>query len=499
MKKQLLTLLFLALVLMAFGQSPSAFQYQAVARDPAGTILSNKNVSYRLSIQQGTVTGAIVYSERHYTATNEFGLVTLEIGKGAADTGTLSGIHWGVDQHFLKVELDPGGGDNFQLMGSSQLLSVPYALHANTVERGDDWGLQTIVTDLTLKGSGTPASPLGLAQQGAETGQVMKWSGSSWGPAADNLGTNYWNLDAGNLYYLTGKVGIGTSTPTQQLTLFGRTFTQLQCITSTSGSTNTDGLMVGLSDDGSWLWNYENAELYFGTNNTKRMIISAGGDVSLTGNLFMSAAKKIGIGTTIPAFTLDIAGPANLNKTDAVGPALYVHGDEALYYNGTYFRWGLGCTYNYFYHAVNIGTSTSPGTHLLVVNGTAAKPGGGSWVTWSDARLKDVLGDYDKGLEEIAALKPVRFTYREDNPLNLPADNEFAGFIAQDVRTIFPEAVGEGEDGYLYFDANSVNVAMVNAIRELKAENDRLRAGLKKMNDRLSRLESLIAAESKKQ
>jgi hypothetical protein len=127
----------------------------------------------------------------------------------------------------------------------------------------------------------------------------------------------------------------------------------------------------------------------------------------------------------------------------------------------------LGCTYNYFSRAVNIGTSTSPGTHLLVVNGTAAKPGGGSWVTWSDARLKDVLGDYDKGLEEIAALKPVRFTYREDNPLNLPADNEFAGFIAQDVRTIFPEAVGEGEDGYLYFDANSVNVAMVNAIREL--------------------------------
>jgi hypothetical protein len=116
----------------AFAQAPQSFRYQAVARDATGVILANKQVSFKISIVQGTVTGAIVFSETHSKSTNSFGLVDLEVGKGTAPSGTFSTINWGNDVFFLKVELDPAGGASYQLMGTSQLVSVPYALYAKS-------------------------------------------------------------------------------------------------------------------------------------------------------------------------------------------------------------------------------------------------------------------------------------------------------------------------------------------------------------------------------
>ncbi|MCX6224187.1 MAG: hypothetical protein NTV01_05475 [Bacteroidia bacterium] len=188
MKKLLLLFAGLTVFGLGFAQAPASFKYQAVARDGSGAVLANESVSFRISIQQGTVTGAIVYTERHYTTTNEFGRVNLEIGKGTVDTGTIEGINWGADAHFLKVEMDAEGGNNFQWLGSSQLLSVPYALHAKTVQTGDNWGTQVAATEATLGGSGTGSAPLKIAQQGAVNGQALKWNGTQWAPADDFLG-----------------------------------------------------------------------------------------------------------------------------------------------------------------------------------------------------------------------------------------------------------------------------------------------------------------------
>ncbi len=113
---------------------------------------------------------------------------------------------------------------------------------------------------------------------------------------------------------------------------------------------------------------------------------------------------------------------------------------------------------------VGIGTTT-PGFTLEVI-GTAAKTGGGSWSVSSDRRLKDIHNDYHKGLAEILQLKPVTFNYKAGNPRNLPSSEEYIGFVAQDVKDIFPEAVNEGEDGYLDFNMHAVNVALVNAVKE---------------------------------
>ena len=200
----------------------------------------------------------------------------------------------------------------------------------------------------------------------------------------------------------------------------------------------------------------------------------------------------VGIGTSNPAYTLDVAGGVNLIK-GLSGAALLCNGAQAIWYNGTYFSWGYEGQWNYLANKVYIGSAaTDPGTNMLVVNGTAAKPGGGSWATWSDSRLKDIHGNYLKGLKEIIALRPVSFSYRKDNSLKLPDDQEYAGLVAQDVQNIFPEAISEGTDGYLQLDNNSINIALINAIRELKAENDRLKSETENISSRLEKLEAKI-------
>lgn len=196
---------------MLLAQAPESFKYQAVARDGAGAVMIDQSVNFRISILQGSVSGAMVYSERHLAKTNEFGLVNLEIGRGTADKGTMEGISWGLDIFFLKVEMAPSGGGAFQLMGTSQLLSVPYALHAKTVETGDSWGSQGVVADETFSGTGTFTSPLRLAQNGALTGHVLKWDGARFFPTAENEGP--WLMNGINLHYNSGNVGVGTANP----------------------------------------------------------------------------------------------------------------------------------------------------------------------------------------------------------------------------------------------------------------------------------------------
>lgn len=127
-------LLLLFIVQHTFAQSPEAFNYQAVVRDAQGQIIQNQNVSFQLSVYMGSVSGTPVYTETHTVTTNQFGLANLQVGTGTPVTGTFGSIDWAMANHFLEVELDETGGSNYVLMGSMQLISVPYALHATTVE-----------------------------------------------------------------------------------------------------------------------------------------------------------------------------------------------------------------------------------------------------------------------------------------------------------------------------------------------------------------------------
>jgi hypothetical protein len=134
MKKLLLSLVAIATIsLSSFGQSPEAFKYQAVIRDAGNLILNNQAVGMRLSIQQGAIGGMAVYTETFAITTNAYGLVNLEIGTGTT-TDDFTLIDWANGPYFIETAVDAAGGTSYAVMGTSQLLSVPYALHAKTAE-----------------------------------------------------------------------------------------------------------------------------------------------------------------------------------------------------------------------------------------------------------------------------------------------------------------------------------------------------------------------------
>jgi large repetitive protein len=115
-------------------QVPQAFDFQAVARDASGNVLSAQPVSVRLSVHSGTAGGVIVYQETHAVTTNAFGLFSVAVGQGSTVQGVFADVSWGSASHYLQVELDASGGSNYMDMGTTQLLSVPYALHAGGVD-----------------------------------------------------------------------------------------------------------------------------------------------------------------------------------------------------------------------------------------------------------------------------------------------------------------------------------------------------------------------------
>jgi len=129
--KQIGFIIALFLSFSLFAQSPpEAINYQAVARNLGGAPLVNQSITVKYSIRQGSTSGTVVYSETHSEMTNQFGLFTSEVGMGSLPTGSFSGINWGGDIYYLEVTVD---GD---VMPASQLLSVPYALHAKTATSG---------------------------------------------------------------------------------------------------------------------------------------------------------------------------------------------------------------------------------------------------------------------------------------------------------------------------------------------------------------------------
>lgn len=86
-----------------FAQSPQAFKYQAVVRNVNGDIITEQNVSVRVSILQDRVSGTIVYSETHTPTTNDFGIINLKIGNGSNVSGDFASIDWGSDDYFLQI------------------------------------------------------------------------------------------------------------------------------------------------------------------------------------------------------------------------------------------------------------------------------------------------------------------------------------------------------------------------------------------------------------
>ncbi len=114
----------------ASAQAPNKLSYQAVVRNNSNALVTNQVVGMRISILQGSANGTASYVETQTPNTNANGLVSIEIGGGNVVSGNLATINWANGPCFVKTETDPAGGTNYTIVGTSQLLSVPYAMYA---------------------------------------------------------------------------------------------------------------------------------------------------------------------------------------------------------------------------------------------------------------------------------------------------------------------------------------------------------------------------------
>ncbi|MBS4012612.1 MAG: fibrobacter succinogenes major paralogous domain-containing protein [Bacteroidetes bacterium] len=194
MKKLLQTLFVLLIIAIAYqstnntsAQVPEKFSYNAVIRDASGKLISEGTIGMKISILKGSATGDVVYTETKTPTTNKNGLISIEIGGG---TG-FSAINWADGIYFLKIETDPTGGTNYTISGTSQMLSVPYALHAKTAN--------DILGGITETDPVFGASPAA----GITGGDISNWDNAhSWG---DHNGLYLDSDYAPNWTEITGK------------------------------------------------------------------------------------------------------------------------------------------------------------------------------------------------------------------------------------------------------------------------------------------------------
>lgn len=320
--------LLVSIVLFFLGsilaQAPEGMNYQAVVRDNTGAIVPNRNVSLRLSILKGSPTGAVAYSEYQTDSTNTFGLISLVIGSGTQIGGnTFSSINWGDSSYYLYVEIDENGGFNFHGAGTSQLVSVPYALYAKT--SGNGGGGTT--------GATGPTGPTGNSGNPGNTGATgpTGTGGGATGPTGPT-GPSGATGSGGGSTGPTGATGAnstvpGPTGPTGPSGSIGPTGSTganstVPGPTGPTGPTGSGGGSgwnltgnVGTNPITNFIGTSDAQDLVFKTNNTTGMVLRQ------NGSLYFYPADNLFLG--------DSSGPSNSGSSNTG------IGSYALYSNST--------------------------------------------------------------------------------------------------------------------------------------------------------------------
>lgn len=238
MKKIITICAALIMTASVFAQAPEKMSYQAVVRDGSNNLVSSTAVGMQISILQGSSSGTNVYVETQTPTTNTNGLVSIEIGAGTVVSGDFTAIDWANGPYFIQTETDPAGGSSYTITGTSQLLSVPYALHAKNT---DSWN---VVADTTYTfkrvgiGTASPNSRLNvhngfitLSGLGSQSG-IATMTGANdlklYSGPPGNFSSGIWFRSAnvaGDVSSFTslmvikssGNVGIGTTNPARTL------------------------------------------------------------------------------------------------------------------------------------------------------------------------------------------------------------------------------------------------------------------------------------------
>jgi hypothetical protein len=495
MKKLFSLFVMTVMSLSVFSQSPEKMSYQAVIRNASNTLVTSQVVGMRISILQGSAIGPVVYTETQTPTTNINGLVSIEIGGGAG----FNTINWASGPYFLKIETDPAGGINYTISGTSQLLSVPYALYSKT--SGDladnsvtsakivdgtivaaDLAVNAVTTDKINTGAVIGSK---IAQAGAATGQALKWNGSTWAPGNDLLGNSLWTQSSSNIYYNDGDVGIGTSSPEGFLNIRGNSntgFPQLLLTESESDyarltfkntvaptkNWSIAGLPVALDGNSRlnfWYWN--------GSTGSDLMTITGNGHVGI-GTVSPGAGLHIKAGSWPGSFIYleaDAAEDAGMRLYEGSDLKWHIYNDASV--GGLIIQnYGLNISLFCQQSNGNVGIGTTTPGYKLTVNGTAWCSSG-AW-TGSDIRWKKNIKDLNNSLSRILELQAVNYDLRTDEfpEMSFETGTQI-GLIAQDVEKVFPELVRTDNKGYKAVSYEKLSVLLVESIKEQQQQIDK--------------------------
>lgn len=272
MKKVILLILFTVFTLNIQAQSPDAFKYQSVVRDAGGNVLANQATGIQVRILKTSATGSEVYKETHSVTSNAFGLINLEIGGGDNVVGDFEDIAWGSDSYFLEVAVDPAGGTSYSITGSSQLLSVPYALYAKNAGNAESLWFEDTTTP---NASGISYYTGDLSKDNVAIGNVPFTTAkfASYTVAGDNQKPNIraFSYDANGTGYIQASNNVARNLSV-----------------GVNGTTNSFGA------NEAYIWFDYTADLKFGVDNTERARIRTGtGNLDVTtGDIYIKDATK---------------------------------------------------------------------------------------------------------------------------------------------------------------------------------------------------------------
>jgi hypothetical protein len=378
-------------ITLAVAQVPQSINYQAVIRTDSGLVVPNKSVNIRLSIQDGLTTPAI-YSELHTISTNQFGLVTLSIGKGAPTTGVFAQINWGIGEKFLKTEVDVNRTSNYTIVGVQQFLSVPYALYAeragNVSATNDGWK---------------------VAGNAATAGQFLGTTN------AQDLKIFTNNLQRA-VFSTTGNIGIGVSLPSAIFHTVGtirheglpinNAATQI-IVADASGNLALRDVSTLPTGGGTSGWgltgNTATASNYIGTNNSQDLRFNTEGSQKMV----LKTTGNVGIGTNVPDYKLVIEQPDGVTGGIDDGRTLMqLHNKSSAFYATTNLRIKtgntanvtmlshLGPTYTLYPGFADYGLMLSTGSGLMV-----QAPGGN--IRFMTGPAPNNVGIYDRMIVDI--------------------------------------------------------------------------------------------------
>lgn len=528
----LICFMFCSSIRLTLAEAPQKMNYQTVVRNSAGVLLSNASIGIRISILQGSTSGTAVYVETQTASTNTNGLATIEIGGGNAVTGTFAGIDWSTGTYFIETAIDPTGGSNYSILGISQLLSVPFALHS------------------TLSSYAFLADTAILAQSAAFANSTIM------ADTALISKDNYWKANGTNIYKaVSGNVGIGISAPTSFLHLsqaggmnfqMDNTVNGASVFLSTPSGNATGGIGTGgnfdfpiFTNGGDRLTVKADGKIGIGTTNPNALLdviedirihgLTAGTGLNSNPNCtaFGNIALAANTGNTNSAFghktlTLNSSGYDNSAfgaltlQNNTTGAANTGFGAAALSTNttgsgNTAIGYGANTSSANLSNAIAVGNlcSSDASNKARIGNSSISSIGGQvSWTNFSDARIKDNIEENVIGLAFIKALRPVTYHLNVDkenklleveNSLNWEGKYDiekisFSGFIAQEVEQAAQKSgydfSGVDKSGKLLgLRYSEFTVPLVKAVQEQQAQIEKLEQVIQQMQARLNVLE----------